>query len=362
MAPRKKGRKGGQTKVPEECASVHEEVVEEDDDLEKEEDEPAEPTYKVEDAIADFFEANPLFYDKGHPDFKNKQKKNALMEKFSKTSGLGIKLEDIARKFKSHRTEYVRLKRLKKGKSGSGKVLLTSLQRWKLERYQFLDPFCVSKLPEDLGSIFNTENSEEGIEEEAEEDGNVVAGTSTGGTTPCGSHAIGSKGVKRPNSSDNPNSKKKAVTTSSLSDVLAKFLHDTEKEKSRAQKEVENLAKESQQPVDERFAWSQWLTSTCFRVPPAHFYQYQRETFETTMRWLPNEPAALPGRPMPGPPVLAPPRHYTPHQGYTPLQPPTQHNTPDFAQLHGEEQQHSVMGWMPAAPQARQTEDHPAGT
>ena len=54
--------------------------------------------------------------------------------------------------FKSHRTEYVKLKKMK-NKSWSGKVSLTSLQQWKLERYQFLDPYCTTRVPQDLGWV-----------------------------------------------------------------------------------------------------------------------------------------------------------------------------------------------------------------
>ena len=39
----------------------------------------------IETKIAEFYEANPLFYDLGNPDYKNKQKKDHLLSKFAST-------------------------------------------------------------------------------------------------------------------------------------------------------------------------------------------------------------------------------------------------------------------------------------
>ncbi|XP_078585467.1 uncharacterized protein LOC144867428 [Branchiostoma floridae x Branchiostoma japonicum] len=324
MASRRKSKNVRKMRVEEEHYSGDEEPRGDDDD---EEEGPAGgPGYKVEDAIADFYEANPLFYDKGDPEYKNKEKKAILLEKFSNLLGMGIKPEDIARKFKSHRTEYVRLKRIKKGKYG----LLTSLQRWKLERYQFLDPFCISRT-EDTGSVGNADGAEEGLEEEAEDDGETVAGTSTGGTTSGGYAAVGPKSEKRPylNGNTITSIKKRAATPSSMSDILAnlKSLHDSDQEKTRAQQEVETVARETtQEPVDERVAWGQWLMSSCLRIPSEHFQQYQRDTFEATLRWLPREPVT-PARPLLGPTALPPPQRYnTPNQGYMLYSNPIRHN------------------------------------
>ncbi|CAH1266735.1 Hypp3549 [Branchiostoma lanceolatum] len=221
MAPRKAKKK--QTEHVEEHVEEHAPTV-------VEQEEPKDKP-NLEDAIADFYEATKLFYDEGDPQYRNREKKRLLLATFCNDYGMGIKPEDVTRRFKSQRTEYVKLKRTKKARSGSGRVSLTSLQRWKLERFQFLDPYCIDYLPQDLRSVHVTVGKED--ETEVVED-EQVAGTSTGGVTPCGSFAIGSgKGhKKRPSPGPNPTDpKKKGPTTSSLPDILAKLLDESTREK-----------------------------------------------------------------------------------------------------------------------------------
>ncbi|XP_035680008.1 uncharacterized protein LOC118418270 [Branchiostoma floridae] len=223
MAPRRKAASSAPAKKKqrkEAEVSESEDVVPEEHDGTKEEAQETQgKPNNLEYAIADFYESNKLFYDKGDPDYRNREKKRLLLQQFCSSLGMGTKPEDITRSFKSQRTEYVKLKRTNKAKSGSGKVSLTSLQRWKLERFQFLDPYCMDHLPEDLGS-----------DDDGSEDGDQVPGTSTGGETPCGS-----SGQKRNNPA---NKKKKSTTSSSVSDILEKFLQASEKEKKRTQQEV----------------------------------------------------------------------------------------------------------------------------
>ncbi|CAH1268940.1 Hypp4035 [Branchiostoma lanceolatum] len=143
-----------------------------------------------------------------------------LSDKLQKLQNRAARLilaEDITRRFKSQRTEYVKLKRTKRARSGSGRVSLTSLQRWKLERFQFLDPYCIDHVPQDLGSVPVT--VDEGDENEVDDDGQVPEHPQTG----C--FAIGSESgrQKRPSPSIPTDPKKEGPTTSSLSDILAKF-------------------------------------------------------------------------------------------------------------------------------------------
>ena len=133
--------------------------------------------------------------------------------------------------------------------------------------------------------------------------------------------------------------------------------------------QMEKVANEAQQPVDERVAWGQWLMSTCLRVSSAYFQQYQRDIFEATLRWIPREPVVQ-GTPLPGPSALLHPQHHTTQQVFTqhirpqPLeQQPQQIQQPSSLQMLGgnqhqmnqqqqEQQQHqAVMGWMTPAPQ-----------
>ncbi|CAH1268942.1 Hypp4036 [Branchiostoma lanceolatum] len=168
MAPRKTKKK--QTEHVEKHVEEHAAAAVE---LEEPKEKP-----NLEDAIADFYEANKLFYDKGDPEYRNREEKRILLSTFCNDYGMGIKPEDITRRFKSQRTEYVKLKRTKRARSGSGRVSLTSLQRWKLERFQFPDPYCIDHVPKDLGSVPVT--VDEGDENEVDDDGQV-AGTSTDG-------------------------------------------------------------------------------------------------------------------------------------------------------------------------------------
>ncbi|XP_041355768.1 uncharacterized protein LOC121373293 [Gigantopelta aegis] len=187
--------------------------------------------------------------------------------------------KDIETKFRSHRTEYGKLKnRLKKRKSGGGKLVLTSLQKWKLRQYTFLDHFLSKQLEEDLGTIQGSEmdDYDDGVDIEDAAD-KYVAETSAGGPTPYGSVAIGGSGEKQ-------KKLKKSPASSSVAEILSKFLTSSEQEKKKTQKEMDTMAKESQQPMDERVSWRHWLMSTCLRVPSEHFQQYQRDTFEATLR------------------------------------------------------------------------------
>lgn len=66
---------------------------------------------------------------------------------------------------------------------------------------------------------------------------------------------------------------------------------------------VERLCGEQRsQAGDERVAWGQWLTSACLAVPAQSFRLFQRDTFEATMRYLPQMPHAEATR-LPPPPV-----------------------------------------------------------
>ena len=76
--------------VPDEDVSEEELVREETADSENEQaSQISALKTTLDDAIAEFYEAHPLFYDKGNPDYKNKQKKTELLETFCRTLGTG---------------------------------------------------------------------------------------------------------------------------------------------------------------------------------------------------------------------------------------------------------------------------------
>ncbi|KAI8493813.1 hypothetical protein Bbelb_281600 [Branchiostoma belcheri] len=192
--------------------------------------------HNLEDAIADFYEANPLFFKiRVSQTTKSRRKReSSCMEQFCRTSGMGTKPEDIARRFKSHRTEYVRLKRLKIGKSGAEKV---SHQPTTLETAALSVPrplLCnqTSRRP-GIGS-----KSRRGEEVDDEEAGRPPVALPLSG--PLGRGRVPCPNGRTP-------IKKKPATTPSISDVLARFLHGSDKEKKRAQQEVKNITKEAQE-------------------------------------------------------------------------------------------------------------------
>lgn len=53
-----------------------------------------------------------------------------------------------------------------------------------------------------------------------------------------------------------------------------------------------------------RVSWAQWLASVCYAVPAEDFKQFQKETFEVGMKWLPQSAVPPPAVPMPTPTVL----------------------------------------------------------
>ncbi|XP_041479555.1 uncharacterized protein LOC121427283 [Lytechinus variegatus] len=88
--------------------------------------------------IAEFYEGHPMYYDVGHENHKNTKLKDWTLDKFSEQIGLSV--QAIQRHFTSCRTEHFKLKnRPKSGKSGSWAAPLTSLQKFKLKAYEFLD-------------------------------------------------------------------------------------------------------------------------------------------------------------------------------------------------------------------------------
>eukprot|EP00058_Branchiostoma_floridae_P002214 XP_002587702.1 hypothetical protein BRAFLDRAFT_94605 [Branchiostoma floridae] len=257
MAPRRKAASSAPAKKKQrkeaEVSESEDVVPEEHDGTEEEAQETQGKPNNLEYAIADFYDSNKLFYDKGDPDYRNREKKRLLLQQFC-----------------------------------SSPSILCALY------YSFGDFFSTwrKKVP---ATVDEVEEDDDGSE-----DGDQVPGTSTGGETPCGS-----SGQKRNNPA---NKKKKSTTSFSVSDILEKFLQASEKEKKRTQQEVENIARD-QQPLNERASWSHWITSTCFRIPPDHFQHYQRDIFEATLRWLPREPSVM-SVPLPGPSAFPPPQSH----------------------------------------------------
>lgn len=66
-----------------------------------------------EDELVQWYQENPLMYDQANPDFKNRQKKDRLVER--KASEMNVKPVQILTWFKSMRTIYGKFKKKKSG-------------------------------------------------------------------------------------------------------------------------------------------------------------------------------------------------------------------------------------------------------
>lgn len=87
-----------------------------------------------EEELVQFFQDHPSFYDQSHPDFKNRAKKERLLEKAAEE--MKVTSLQVLTWFKSMRTIYGKLKRKK---SGQGAKVLTMRQKWTLNNFAFLE-------------------------------------------------------------------------------------------------------------------------------------------------------------------------------------------------------------------------------
>ncbi|XP_060561920.1 uncharacterized protein LOC132721617 [Ruditapes philippinarum] len=197
------------------------------------------------------------------------------------------------------------------------------LQQWKLRRYAFLDSYLKPRvLCEELGKDIEDDGTEDGDETgsfDHEEDADLGTTTTTG--------AIQSIGER---------TKKKPKTSSSVVNVLQSLLDVTRQDMRAADQRVERLcADEKAKAGDERTAWGQWLTSACLAVPAQSFRQFQRDTFEATMRYLPAVTVA--GSPRMPPPSQVFPVSLPAFQQQQPPQLPDQQQS-YLSMLHDNEQ------------------------
>ena len=82
----------------------------------------------------EFFESNPIFYDQRRTDFKNRSKRDRLLQ--DKGDELGVSMNTIITWFRNMRTIYGKLK---KKKSGQSTKALTERQQWTHDKFAFLE-------------------------------------------------------------------------------------------------------------------------------------------------------------------------------------------------------------------------------
>ena len=104
---------------------------------------------RIEGEIVEWLQANPLLYDRGHADYKSRHKKDRVMEEEARR--LNVTKEQLARWIHTKRTRYGKLTK-KMEKSGAGRVPITDLDRWILDKFAFMGAHIVRhREPRTLG-------------------------------------------------------------------------------------------------------------------------------------------------------------------------------------------------------------------
>jgi len=121
--PKGKGKGKGKNTVPVPPKKSRTEV-------EEDEDEDVRITPRMEEELV---EGNPIFYDQRRTDFKNRHKRDKLLQE--KGQELGLTMSQLMTWFRNIRTIY---RKLKKKKSGQSTKTLTARQQWTHDRFAFL--------------------------------------------------------------------------------------------------------------------------------------------------------------------------------------------------------------------------------
>jgi len=118
--PKGKGKGKNTVPVPPKKARVEEDV--------------SKITAEMEEELVEFFESNPIFYDQRRTDFKNRSKRDRLLQ--DKGDELGVSMNTIMTWFRNMRTIYGKLKKKKSGQSAKA---LTARQQWTHDKFAFLE-------------------------------------------------------------------------------------------------------------------------------------------------------------------------------------------------------------------------------
>lgn len=86
-----------------------------------------------EEELAQWFQEHAIFYDQSHPDFKNRGKKDRLVD--LKAAEMGVRPIQVITWFKTMRTVYGKLRK----KRGQAEKITTMRQKWTLNNFAFLD-------------------------------------------------------------------------------------------------------------------------------------------------------------------------------------------------------------------------------
>ena len=100
--------------------------------------------------MCDWYQDNSFFYDKLNREYRNADKKKAVMTE--KARSLNLMYDDLTKYFTSLGTQYGRLK-LKKSGQGAADKLLTHYQLWVLDNYAFLGRHIITTAMRQLGNV-----------------------------------------------------------------------------------------------------------------------------------------------------------------------------------------------------------------
>lgn len=240
-------------------------------------------TDEQEDALAEWFQSQPLFFDQSVRDFKNKDKRERLLEE--KAQDFGLQGKDIMLWFKSQRTIYGRLK---KKKSGLAPQSLTARQRWVMRTFSFLSPYLIARNSRNLAK--HNHAPEMRVDDDSWDEDVAQLDISQ--------YDLHPGPLRLPESIASEEELVNMSGTPVRADLRAAFIKQETPDDSTEQT-TETLPRNHhlQPPTSEvldprrsssnspRTAWANWLTAEVMELPEELWRKFQRESFELVMRY-----------------------------------------------------------------------------
>lgn len=239
-------------------------------------------TEEQENALAEWFQSQPLFFDQSVRDFKDKDKRERLLEE--KARDFGLRGKDIMLWFKSQRTIYGRLK---KKKSGHAPQSLTARQRWVLRTFSFLSPYLIARSSRNLAKHNHapeTRGDDDSWDEEVAQ-------------LDISQYDLHPGPLRLPESIASEEEMFHMSGTPVRVDSRTAFIKQENPDDSTEQtSEPVPRAHLLQPPTNEiihprssssspRAAWAHWLSTEVMELPEELWRKFQRESFELVLRY-----------------------------------------------------------------------------
>ena len=94
---------------------------------------------RVEAQLVEWLQDNEFLYNRGHHQYKNREKKRRAWQEMGASLVPPRTMEELTRWFHTRRTQYGKITK-KTGVSGTGKSRLTQLERWVVDMFAFMLP------------------------------------------------------------------------------------------------------------------------------------------------------------------------------------------------------------------------------